>query len=123
MKKLFLVCLMMLAGSACADWEKYSSSDGDEFFFDPSTVRKSGNFSKVWEIINLPSTKDGVYSYRMRTEYDCFNEKFRFLYSSTHTKKFGGGETLESSSVPDKHWSEIPPNSSSRILHAIVCAK
>jgi hypothetical protein len=123
MKKLFLLGLMMLASSAWAEWGKYASSDGVEFFFDPSTVRKSGNFSKVWVIYNLPSTKDGASSYRLRKEFDCSNEKFRALYFSMHTKKFAKGEVLESSDEPDSHWSEIPPRSPVRILHAIVCAK
>jgi hypothetical protein len=124
MKKLFFVCLLMLAGSAWADWGKYASSGGEEFFFDPSTVRKIGDFSKVWTITNLSRrNKDGASSFRLRKEFDCPNERFRILYHSTHTEKLARGETLEYSDEPDSHWSEIPPRSSVRILHAIACAK
>jgi len=35
MKKLFLVCLMMLAGSAWAEWVMYSESEQATFYFDP----------------------------------------------------------------------------------------
>jgi len=124
MKKLFLVGLMMLAGSALADWGQYASADGSDFFFDPYTVRKDGRFSKVWAITNLPRRNmDGVSSYRMRKEFDCPNERFRILFISSHTQKLAKGKTLEHSDEPDEAWSEIPPHSSVRILHALVWAK
>lgn len=124
MKKLLLVCLMLLAGSAWADWGKYASADGADFFFDPNTVRKDERFSKVWTITNLPRRNaDGVSSYRMRKEFDCPNERFRILFISLHSQKLAKGKILESSDEPDETWSEIPPHSSVRILHSLVCTK
>ena len=124
MKKLFLIGLMLLTGSAWAEWRQYDSVDGADFFFDPYTVRKDGRFSKVWVITNLPRRNaDGASSYRMREEFDCPNERFRILFISIHSQKLAKGKTLEFSNEPDETWSEIPPHSSARILHTLVCAK
>ena len=50
MKKLFIVCLMMLAGSAWAEWVVYTNSENKEatHYFDPATIRKDGNMRRVW---------------------------------------------------------------------------
>ena len=87
MKKLFLLGLMtMLAGSAQAEW-RYATSGEAEFFYDPETVRKDKNISKVWSITNLlRRNKDGVFSYRNKYEFNCQDKKFRSLYFSMHTK-------------------------------------
>jgi hypothetical protein len=124
MKKLLLALAIFISCPVWAKWEYYASANGDDFFFDPSTVRKVGDFSKVWTITNLSRrNKDGASSFRIRKDFDCPNERFRILYISIHTEKLARGETLASSDEPDNHWSEIPPRSSVRILHAILCAK
>jgi hypothetical protein len=36
MKKLLLVCLMMLASSAWAEWVMYDTTDTNTFYYDPA---------------------------------------------------------------------------------------
>ena len=64
MKKLFLVCLMMLAGSAWAEWVIYETTDTNTFYYDPTTIRKDGNMRQVWVLLNWRKRdKDNVMSH------------------------------------------------------------
>ena len=95
MKKLFLVCLMMLAGSAWAEWVIYETTDTNTFYYDPTTIRKDGNMRQVWVLLNWRKRdKDNVMSHRLRYEYDCKQERYRFLAISVHTEPMAGGEIL-----------------------------
>ena len=96
MKKLFLVCLMMLAGSAWAEWVMYSKDEEDgTFYLDPATIRKDGNMRRVWELTDLRKRgRSGEMSRRMRMEYDCKQERNRFLGISGHSGSMAGGTVL-----------------------------
>jgi len=49
MKKLFLIGLMMLAGSAWAEWEYIAESELASLWVDPSTIKKMGADAKFGE--------------------------------------------------------------------------
>ena len=123
MKKLFLVCLMMLAGSAWAEWEMSSESDIVTYYFDPATIRKDGNMRRVWQIQDLRNRgKGGEMSARMRMEYDCKEERLRILDISEHTEPMAGGR-LSHSQTGSGTWRGIAPNTNSSVMLEIVCAK
>ena len=123
MKKLFLVSLMMLAGSAWAEWVLYSETDTSTFYYDPATIRKDGNMRRVWELSDLRKRhKDGEISRRYRAEYDCKNERTRILSFSLHSEPMAGGEVLKNFGE-DKEWREIPPGTVVNTILKIVCAK
>ena len=123
MKKLLLVGLMMLAGSAWAKWVMYDRNESMTYYFDPSTVRKDGNMRRVWELQNFTKRdNDGVMSLRSRQEYDCKQERYRFLSGSTHTETMAGGEVLGTAGE-DNDWTAIPPGAAVEIILKIVCAK
>ena len=123
MKKLFLVCLMMLAGSAWAEWVMYADSDSATSYYDPATIRKDGNMRRVWELQDLRTrSNSGVMSRRMRREYDCKQEHFRYLALSSHSESMAGGEVLVTLSE-DKNWEGIAPGTVGEAIFKIVCAK
>ena len=123
MKKLFLVSLMMLAGSAWAEWVMYEKSDSGTFYYDPASIRKDGHIRRVWTLQSYSTPGDkGTMSSRVRTEYDCKEERFTNLYLSNHSEPMAGGEVLISGS-PDTKWNYIPPGSIAETLLKIVCAK
>ena len=123
MKKLFLVCLMMLTGSAWAEWVRYAESEEATFYFDPATIRKEGNMRRVWAIQDLRKPdKGGEMSVRVRNEYDCKNERSRTLGLSTHSEPMAGGTVLVTAGEASP-WREVPPNTPSEIMFKIVCAK
>ena len=123
MKKLFLVCLMMLASSAWAEWVMYEESDSATHYFDPATIRKEGNMRRVWVLQDL--RKRGQYSEmsrRYRSEYDCKNERWRILTISEHSEPMAGGSAMRSQSDEDS-WTDIAPGTVTDTMLKIVCAK
>lgn len=123
MKKLFLVCLMMLTGSAWAEWVIYAEIEEATFYFDPATIRKEGNMRRVWEIQDLrkPDKVSGGMSRRMRFEYDCKNERSRFLALSTHSKPMAGGTVLILGDEENQNWRATAPGSISGTMLNLVC--
>ena len=123
MKKLFLVSLMMLAGSAWAEWVMYSKNEEATFYFDPATIRKDGNMRRVWELQDLSKRhKEGEISRRLRAEYNCKQERVRFLAASAHSEPMAGGKTLYSSGE-ENNWRAIAPGTIAETILKIVCAK
>jgi hypothetical protein len=122
MKKLFLVCLMMLAGSAWAEWVIYETTDTNTFYYDPTTIRKDGNMRQVWVLLNWRKRdKDNVMSHRLRYEYDCKQERYRFLAISVHTEPMAGGEILLQNL--DTPWIDIAPATAAAAMFKIACLK
>ena len=123
MKKLFLVCLLMLAGSAWAEWVVYTNNDEATFYFDPSTIRKDGNLRRVWELHDFRRRdKDGEMSLRTRQEYDCKQERQRFLGGSTHSEPMAGGKPLRTAGESND-WDGVAPGTVGERMLNLVCAK
>ena len=122
MKKLFLVSLMMLAGSSWAEWVMYSKNESETVYYDPATIRKDGNMRRVWELQDLSKRhKEGEISRRLRAEYDCKQERVRFLAASGHSEPMAGGKVLMTEEGPSG-WQEIAPGTVAETMLEIVCA-
>lgn len=124
MKKLLLVCLMMLASSAWAEWQEFIQNDTSVSYIDLETIRKDGNLRKIWVLLNY-AEKDinGKMSARTRQEFDCKEERRRVLTISTHSEAMAGGKQLFSHTLDTPKWEEIPPNTNYMTLLKLVCAK
>ena len=124
MKKIIIACLLaIISASAFAEWTLVFKLEEIDFYIDYQTIRKEGSTRKVWEIQDLKQRhKDGEMSRRFRTEYNCKDERFRFLAASEHYENMGLGNTLSDSSYTGK-WGEIPPNSAAEKILKIVCSK
>jgi hypothetical protein len=123
MKKLFLVCLMMLAGSAWAEWVIYTWNDEATFYYDPATIRKEGNMRRAWELTDLRKRgRSGEMSRRIRMEYDCKQERNRLLSISGLSEPMAGGKVL-STEGEEAQWDAIAPGTVAEIMLEIVCAK
>ena len=123
MKKLFLVVLMMLACSAWAEWVMYFEAKTITYFYDPATIRKDGNMRRVWVLYDLRERyKEAEMSYRTQYEFDCKQERVRFLAASAHSEPMAGGKTLYSSGE-ENNWRAIAPGTIAETILKIVCAK
>jgi hypothetical protein len=121
MKKQFLVCLMLLAGSAWAEWVIYAENDVNSFYFDPATLRKDGNMRRGWELTNYKQRdKYGSISSRSRCEYDCKYERFRILTISEHSEPMARGSVTRQQ-YEGGPWADIPPDTISEKLFKVVC--
>ena len=122
-KKTLLLALLLLTGSAWAEWVRVGESKNYYQYIDPATIRKDGNLFRVWEISDLKTrSTDGDLSRRIRYEYDCKQERIKLLSFSTHSGPMANGTTLLSDSS-DGEWLHIPPGSIGESVLKIVCAK
>ena len=119
-----LLALLFMSGSAWADWVQVEETDNIYVYIDPSTIRKDGNLRKVWQIHDLKKRhKDGELSRRFRMEYDCKNERYKFLSISDHSGQMASGTILLQNLVEETKWTDIPPKSAVETVLKIVCAK
>jgi hypothetical protein len=127
MRKLLLVGLMMLAGSAWAEWVDFVEGKNIYVLIDPATIRRDDNMRKVWLLHNYKQrNKDGNLSDRVRNEYDCDQERYRFLTLSMHTETMAGGVTTYNNTYSDPSsslWKDIVPNSMDYDILKFVCSK
>lgn len=126
MRIILCFLLTLVAAPAWAEWVKVGvANDGRfTFYIDPDSIRKDGNLRKVWEIQDRRQRdKDGVMSWRARSEYDCKEEQTRILALSKHSEPMAGGETLWSRHGDAGEWSDIPPGSIVESALKRVCAK
>ena len=128
MKKLLLTLLaplLLVTGSAWAEWVWVTEADAADVYIDPETIREDGNLVKLWEVHDLKQLhKDGHLSRRIRTEYDCKEERLRFLSLSKHSGPMASGTTLFTHDAPGKPdtWRQIPPGTVANRVLKIVCA-
>ena len=123
MKKLLIAMVLIATGSAWAEWVKLGENKDANIYIDPASIRKDGNLRRVWQIQDLKQrNKDGEMSRRARREFDCKQERFRFLSLSSHSEPMAGGTTLFSEGE-DAKWHDIPPDSVAEAMQKFVCAK
>lgn len=119
---LFALLALSFSASAAAGWVKVGETEDGAFFIDPESIRSNGHFRKVWVITNMKKrVVEGAHSYRVQWEYDCREERSRVLYLSGHTKHLADGDTVFSSSDPQK-WEPTPPNTPDALIRKIICS-
>jgi hypothetical protein len=121
--RIVLGLLALVAAPAWAGWVAVSESNDLVAYIDPTSIRKNGNFRKVWQVQDLKQRgKGGEMSRRLLIEYDCKEERFRILLTSTHSEPMADGKTLVSSDDPGK-WVAFPPDTPAEDTLEIVCTK
>ena len=120
--KTLLLALLLATGSAWAEWVKVGGNDGINIYIDPASIRKDGNLRRVWMIQDSKQRdKEGLMSMRMRREYDCKQERARFLFLSSHSEPMAGGTSNQEG--VETRWNEIPPDTLEEDILKLVCAK
>jgi hypothetical protein len=113
----------LVAAPALAEWVAVSESNDLVAYIEPDSIRKNGNFRKVWQVQDLKQRDEhGAMSRRLLIEYDCKVERFRVLSTSTHSEPMAAGKTLISARVPGK-WTAFAPDTPAEDTLEIVCTK
>jgi hypothetical protein len=122
MKKNLILSLFLISGSSWAQWSPVAVDvDGTLFNFDYSTLRKDGELRKIWTLSNfVEKDPNGVMSSRVRMEYDCKNERHRFLSFKLFSDKNANGVTIDSSDIPSP-WKDIAPDTAAWRLMQTAC--
>jgi len=123
MKPFLLICLMLITGSACAEWVVIATTERATFYFDPDTIRKDGDMRTMWLLVDQKERdKLGSMSMRYRREIDCKKERERIISRSVHSGPMLTGELmLQSSNIGQ--WDDIPPQTVVDIEMKTACAK
>ena len=123
MKAVLLIISLLISGSACAEWTLIHSNRDADFYFDFSTIRKEANFRKIWGMASYkirPPT--GEMSFRARKEFDCKEERYRFINLTVFDEPMTKGKILSNSELVNG-WNSIAPETVDEVMFKVVCAK
>jgi hypothetical protein len=132
-KAILMMLLATVSSSAMAGWVEVGwAEDGNATFYaDPTTIRKSSNKVKMWNMLDYKiaavfklSYRSSIYvrSLRRQTEYDCKEEKQRVLYVDLLSGNMGSGETVFTVHKEDD-WIPIPHGAANLIFWKFACRK
>jgi hypothetical protein len=121
MRIVLALSLMLAAAPAWAEWVKVGRTDAAVHYIDAATIRRDGYLRRVWTMQDMRDTSpDGVMSIRALEEYDCAEERFRYLSIAAHSRPMSGGQVLFAHDLDDE-WSDRPPGTNSSAMEKIVC--
>jgi hypothetical protein len=115
MKKAALIILWGFSTLAMANWLELGSNDAAVIKIDTSTIKRNPYSIEAWVLFDLKKPRQifegdrDFYSGVARYEYDCTENKARFLEKYAYTEKNGQGDQLFSSNKPE-NWLSIAPN-------------
>jgi hypothetical protein len=122
-----------VSSNAAAKWVEVSSSPekGVALYADPATIRKSGNMATMWELMDSKTAGEGpgpgnkfIHSLVSQAEYDCKDERIRFLDFIGFSENMGKGELIESEIKPISNWMLIlPEDITYKKMWKLACGK
>jgi hypothetical protein len=138
-KAILLMILAVVSSNAAAEWVEVVKAGDDDYYADPSTILKSGNMVKMWELRNsnwsdefknlmkgleatFPDYRKTALSVKMQIEFDCKEQQTRTLFVYNYTGNMGLGEIIPSTIDTDK-WEPIVPDSVAEALWKYACGK
>ena len=128
MKLLIAALLIVFSTSAMAEWTVVGGNDDQTTYADLSTIRKSGDKVKMWDLLNYKVAKTSaagklVLSSVDQDEYDCKEEISRTLTFSFYSKNMGAGEVVHNSGNLHEEPEPILPGSVAATLFKVACGK
>jgi hypothetical protein len=128
MKLLIAVLLAVFSTNSMAEWTRVGGDgDGITTYTDLSTIRKSGDRVKMWDLMDykvvqtVGSTR--YLSLVAQDEYDCKEETRRTLALIFYSKNMGAGEVVFNSGAMHEEPQPISPGSMENTLFKVACGK
>lgn len=123
MKRL-AICLLLLSGSAWADWKNVAEDELGVTYVDLTTAMKRGTTTAMWSVLDYKSfqrmVEVGYFSQKTLVEYDCAGRKSRGVHLSLHAEHMGQGKVVYSDESPHE-WESVPPGTLGEKLWKMVC--
>ena len=122
----FVVSLLILvAAPASAAWELSGASSNATFYSDPETIRRTGNFVKIWQLADYNVAKksgDGrsYSSSKNLYEYDCAEMRVRILSYIDYSGPMGNGTSVGSGEM-NGSWSSVAPGTVGERTFRFAC--
>lgn len=94
--------VLFTAAPAWAEWVKVGRTDAAVHYVDPASLSKDGNLRQVWVMQDMvEADAGGVRSIRALQEYDCAQQRFRYLSVAAHSGPMAGGWILATHEMRD----------------------
>ena len=125
MKKL-IVLLLLVSGSAHADWSRVANFDHGDFYVDKQTLSVKGGIREVWSLMDyryaqMDTNKNIYRSTRSMLQLDCPDKKARIIHMSFYTGQMLRGNEITKMGML-KDWEPVPPDTPIRRILESVCA-
>jgi Surface-adhesin protein E len=92
MRLIVALLLMTLTAAAWAEWVKYGESkDGFSFYYDPTAVKKHGQFRRVRILIDYSKSIAGALSHITLFDYDCREVRGRAVLFTAYSGRMATG--------------------------------
>jgi len=122
MRVALALSLMLAAAPLRAEWVKLGETEAAVHYVDAAAIRRDGDLRRVWAMQDMrDASPDGVRSIRALQEYDCAQDRFRYLSVSAHSRPMAGGQVLAAHDLVDE-WTGRPPGTRPSAIEKIVCA-
>ena len=124
-KSLLLLLLLPVASLVQAGWVGVNSAgkSGEMHYFDADTVRKDGQFRKVWVLSSYEEKqKGGHHAVKTLYEFDCTRDKARSITMLMYPDKEAAGKVIGAHHEESAEWSGFSANSLFRKIEEAVCA-
>lgn len=122
-KQIFVLMLAASSSGVWGEWVKLTESNTAISYIDPSTIRRVGNHRRVWVLQDLKQKGPlGAMSMRALEEYDCQEERRRFLSSTSFSGPMLQGEVLTTSDTTTA-WHNVGPGSVAEGFLKFVCTR
>lgn len=124
-KALLLATAILSAAPAWAGWELVGKSVYGDFYFDPATIRVTGNLRRVWTLVNLNEPEElsnaRLRSLKILDEYDCEEKRVRALQSTSFELAMGTGKPVVVSGAQE--WRYTSPESIAGEMLNAACSR
>lgn len=92
-------------------WTQFTDNEVAATYFDRTSITKAGNVAQMWDLIDIKKavTSQGktYNSMKWNREYDCSDNKYRWLSISFYSKAMGNGERVHNNPAGGK-WEPVP---------------
>ncbi len=112
---------LLTAGQAGARWVEYGDNGKATFHYDDQSIRTRGATAIVDEMLNYGFPLRGVLSNRSTKEFDCLQQKFRYLSGEFYSERDLGGKKISESGGEDEAWRPVVEGTQNEQLMRIAC--
>jgi hypothetical protein len=125
LRKLLLMLILLTVINARAEWILVYSDAEYSSYLDFSTIENSGDFLRIWHLLNFKSSQliadTPNRSVEILWEMDCGGDRSRNLSSIWHADEMGGGSINYSDSI-STDWKNNTPGTLSQHLWYVMCS-
>jgi len=123
MTKLILAIVFFIPlNSFAVNWVKVGESvDGNEYFFDQSSISRNGSEMSFTLAINYAHPTNKVFSDASEMAIDCYRDTKKTFKLIGYSKYNLEGEIIYKNLTPDAEWTKTPLNTAAAEIQDRVC--